>query len=133
MAEEIVASASDDGGNPILTELWGFYLLQAINNLDTKVDGLIGRLDTKIEQQIERLDTKIERQIQRLDTRIEQQIGRLDAKVDQQFGILDAKIGQQGMRSDGQLDAKLDNLRYWAIGRILAIILATGTIIAMVR
>ena len=78
---------------------WGFYLLQAINRLDDKVD------DARREQ--ERTADVLRQEIHALDVKVDQKIDRLDGKFDQ----------------------KLTNLQYWYWGTLVVIIIGFVTVL----
>lgn len=89
---------------------WGFYLLQAINRLDDKIDNVRReqeRTADSLRQEIRALDAKVEQKIEGLDTKFEQKIDGLDNKFDQ----------------------KLTNLQYWYWGTLIVIIIGFVTVL----
>ena len=96
---------------------WGFYLLQAINRLDDKVD------DVRREQ--ERTADVLRHEIRALDVKVDQKIDRLDAKFEQKIDGLDAKI--DGL--DAKFDQKLTNLQYWYWGTLVVMIIGFVTVL----
>ncbi len=88
---------------------WGFYLLQAINRLDDKID------DVRRDQ--ERTANALRQDIHALDAKIDQKIDALDAKFDQKIDALDTKF-----------DQKLTGLQYWYWGTLVVIIVGFVTI-----
>ncbi len=88
---------------------WGFYLLQAINRLDDKLDASIGRIDDKLETSIGRLDAKID------EVRREQH--QTAASLHHDIQALDAKF-----------DQKLTPLQYWYWGTLVVIIMGFITL-----
>ena len=78
---------------------WGFYLLQAINRLDDKVD------DVRREQ--ERTADVLRREQERTADSLRQEMRALDAKFDQ----------------------KLTNLQYWYWGTLVVIIIGFVTVL----
>lgn len=85
---------------------WGFYLLQAINRLDDKID------DVRREQ--ERTADSLRQEI----GGVRQEIHALDAKFDQKIDGLDAKF-----------DQKLTGLQYWYWGTLIVIIVGFVTVL----
>lgn len=77
---------------------WGFYLMQAINRLDDKID------DVRREQ------------VHTSDS-LRQKIDGLDAKFDQKIDGLDTKF-----------DQKLTSMQYWYIGTLFVIIIGFVTL-----
>ncbi|MCY0909113.1 MAG: hypothetical protein OWR62_12070 [Sulfobacillus thermotolerans] len=95
---------------------WGFYLLQAINRLDDKINQRIDTLDAKIEavqrdvnQRIDTLDAKIEA-VQR---DVNQRIDQVQRDVTQRFDTVDQKI---------------TTLQYWYWGTLVVIIMGFVTV-----
>ncbi len=78
---------------------WGFYLLQAIN-----------RLDDKIDQKVDVLEAKI----QKLDDTIDLSNHQLNEKIDV-------------LRSD--MDRKLTNAQYWYMSTLFVILVGFVTVI----
>ena len=106
-------SMSDQPPMPPMTsdfpDHWGFYLLQAINRLDDKID------DVRRDQ--ERTANALRQDIHALDAKIDQKIDALDAKFDQKIDALDTKF-----------DQKLTGLQYWYWGTLVVIIVGFVTI-----
>ena len=129
---------------------WGFYLLQAINRLDDKIDDVrrdqersteslrqeiggvrqeIHAMDTKFEQKIDTLDTNFEQKIDTLDIKFEQKIDTLDTKFEQKIDTLDTKFEQKINTLDTKFDQKLTALQYWYWGTLVVIIVGFVTIL----
>ncbi|MCL4352673.1 MAG: hemolysin XhlA family protein [Firmicutes bacterium] len=99
---------------------WGFYLLQAINRLDDKID------DVRRDQ--ERTANALRQDIHALDAKIDQKVDALDAKIDQKIDALDAKFDQKIDALDTKFDQKLTGLQYWYWGTLVVIIVGFVTI-----
>ncbi len=84
---------------------WGFYLLQAINRLDDKIDD-------------------VRRDQAHTAEALHQEIHALDAKFDQKIDTLDTKI--TGL--DTKFDQKLTSLQYWYWGTLIVIIVGFVTL-----
>ena len=109
------------GNPPQVPESWGFHILTAINNLRVELEAKMDRQAGEFHQEIGTVRQEIGSLRQEMHGEIgtlSQEIGRLDSKIDGKFDILDGKI---------------DTLRYWAIGTIVAVILTAGTIIVTMR
>jgi len=78
---------------------WGFYLLQAINRLDDKIDD-------------------VRRDQERSAESLHQEIRALNVKVDHKIDTLDAKF-----------DQKLTTLQYWYWGTLVVIIVGFVTLL----
>ncbi|NMP24499.1 hypothetical protein HIJ39_19465 [Sulfobacillus sp. DSM 109850] len=78
---------------------WGFYLLQAINRLDDKID--------EVRREQARTADSLRQEMQELDTKFTQRIESLDAKFDQ----------------------KLTSLQYWYWGTLVVIIIGFVTVL----
>jgi tetrahydromethanopterin S-methyltransferase subunit G len=107
---------------------WGFYLLQAINRLDDKINQRMDTLDAKLEavqrdvnQRIDHLDAKIEA-VQR---DVHQRIDGLDAKIEAVQRDVDQRIDSL----DVKFDQKLTNLQYWYWGTLVVIIMGFVTLL----
>lgn len=92
---------------------WGFYLLQAINRLDDKID--------QVSREQQRTADALRQDIHGVRQEIHgvrQEIQALDAKLEQKISGLDAKF-----------DQKLTNLQYWYWGTLVAIIIGFVTVL----
>ena len=101
---------------------WGFYLLQAINRLDDKID------DVRREQ--ERTADSLRQEIGDVRQEIggvRQEIHALDMKVEQKIDGLDAKFEQKIDGLDAKFDQKLTNLQYWYWGTLVVMIIGFVT------
>ena len=99
---------------------WGFYLLQAINRLDDKIDQVRHeqqRTADALRQEIDGVRQEIGGVRQDMGS-IRQDVHALDVKFDQKIEALDAKY-----------DHKLTNAQYWYIGTLFVILVGFVTII----
>ena len=84
---------------------WGFYLLQAINRLDEKIEA--------VRREQERAVDALRQEIGSM----RQKIQALHAKFDHKIDVLDAKV-----------DQKLTSLQYWYWGSLVVIIIGFVTL-----
>ena len=89
-----------------LSDEWGFHLFQELRRMEDKADAKFAALDAKF-------DAKF---------------AALDAKFDAKFMALDAKFDAKFVALDAKFDRKVDTLRYWAIGTVVAVAVATATL-----
>ena len=99
---------------------WGFYLLQAINRLDDKID------DVRREQ--ERTADSLRQEI----GGVRQEIGGLRQEIGgvrQEIYALDTKFDQKIDGLDAKFDQKLTALQYWYWGTLIVIIVGFVTVL----
>lgn len=89
-----------------LPDHWGFYLLQAINRLDDKIDA--------VRRDQERTADSLRQEMGGL----RQEIHALDAKFDQKIDAIDAKF-----------DQKLTALQYWYWATLVVILVGFVTVL----
>jgi len=89
---------------------WGFYLLQAINRLDDKID-------------------QVNREQQRTTESLRQEIGGIRQELGQEIHHLDAKFEQRIDTLDAKFDHKLSALQYWYWGTLVVLILGVITLL----
>ena len=109
---------------------WGFYLLQAINRLDDKIDDVRReqeRTADSLRQEIGGVRQEIGGVRQEIGG-VRQEIHALDAKFDQKVDVLDAKFDQKIDGLDAKFDQKLTNLQYWYWGTLIVIIVGFVTV-----
>ena len=85
---------------------WGFYLLQAINRLNDKIDDVRHRHERTAEALRQEIGG------------VRQEIHALDIKFDQKIDALDTKF-----------DHKLTNLQYWYWSTLIVIIVGFVTVL----
>ena len=96
---------------------WGFYLLQAINRLNDKIDDVRHRHERTAEALRQEIGG------------VRQEIHVLDIEFGQKIGALDAKFGQQIAALDTKFDHKLTNLQYWYWSTLIVIIVGFVTVL----
>ncbi|PSR20028.1 MAG: hypothetical protein C7B45_16990 [Sulfobacillus acidophilus] len=95
---------------------WGFYLLQAINRLDDKID----EIRREQEQTADALRRDVDQKFAALDAKGD----ALRRDVDQKFAAFDAKIDAL----DTKFDQKLTALQYWYWGTLVVIVIGFVTL-----
>ncbi|MEW6725505.1 MAG: hypothetical protein AB1327_00880 [Bacillota bacterium] len=91
-----------------------FFLLQRIDRVDEKLSARIDQLDEKLTGEIKAVESKLGARVDRVEEKLSGEIGEIRAET-------------------RRLDQKLDNLRFWAVGTMVAIVVGfAGTIVALV-
>ena len=67
-------------------------------------------------------------ELRRMEDKADAKFAALDAKFDAKFAALDAKFDAKFVALDAKFDRKVDTLRYWAIGTVVAVAVATATL-----
>ncbi|MCL5066180.1 MAG: DUF1664 domain-containing protein [Firmicutes bacterium] len=85
---------------------WGFYLLQAINRLDDKID--------QVSREQQRTTDALRQEL----VGVREEIGRVRQELNQEIRALDTKF-----------DHKLNALQYWYWGTLVVLILGVITLL----
>ena len=67
-------------------------------------------------------------ELRRMEDKTDAKFAALDAKFDAKFMALDTKFDAKFVALDAKFDRKIDTLRYWAIGTVVAVAVATATL-----
>ncbi|NMP25094.1 hypothetical protein [Sulfobacillus harzensis] len=100
---------------------WGFYLLQAINRLDDKIDG--------VRREQERTADALRQELGQEISIVRQELGQEISTVRQELGHGLGGLRQEMQALDAKFDQKLTNLQYWYWGTLVVIIVGFVTIL----
>ena len=107
---------------------WGFYLLQAINRLDDKIDQVSReqqRATDSLRQEIGGVRQTLTQEIGGVRQTLTQEIG----EVRQEIHTLDAKFDHKIDALDAKFEQKLTTLQYWYWGTLVVIIIGFVTLL----
>ena len=118
---------------------WGFYLLQAINRLDDKIDQVSReqqRATDSLRQEIGGVRQILTQEIGGVRQTLTQEIGGVRQTLTQEIGevrqeihTLDAKFDHKIDALDAKFEQKLTTLQYWYWGTLVVIIIGFVTLL----